>query len=356
MKISTITIFNSLNYGAPLQAFALQKELEKLGYETELVNYAKKKSTKYIKLSSSNLLRCLRQLILNCLILVHSKERDALLSRFQSFIDDINKTKYYDTYEELLKNPPMADCFLVGSDQVWNLSRGNRPEFFLSFVKNGIKKASYAASMGNYKYSEKDRETLSNYLKDFVKVSVREQDTVELFKDKLLISAECNIDPVFFLSATEWKSHANITDKSNKYILCYALTRNKVMDKAMEIIRKKTGYEVVVLASQPNHFIKGDRYIYDAGPKEFLGYFANADFIVTTSFHGTAFATIFNKPFYNFTIDSLSSRTNNLLKMLGLENRAISRIEDLKFDTIDYERVNSIISDQINKAELYLNF
>lgn len=355
MKVSTITIFDSLNYGAPLQAFALQKELEKLGYETELVNYAKKKSKKYIKLNPSNVFRCLRQIVLNCLIFVHGKEREELLFRFKSFVDSINKTKNYNTYDELLIDPPCADFFIVGSDQVWNLSRGNRPEFFLSFVKNSAKKVSYAASMGNYKYSENDREILNTYLKDFEKVSVREQETAKLLNEKLSIDAECNIDPVFFLSAEEWKSYAIMPNKSNKYILCYALTRNKVMDKAIEIIRKKTGYEVIVLASQPNHFIKGDRYVYNAGPKEFLGYFANADFIVTTSFHGTAFAIIFNKPFYNFTIDSLSARTNNLLDTFGLENRIIRRLDDLTFDVVDYQKVNNIIKNQIDKAELYLS-
>ena len=356
MKISTITFHKSVNYGAILQTYALQQALLKCGYESEVVDYARMKSEMFVKVNYRNPKKAVKQLALNSLTAFRYNERKNLFYKFSDFTDSyIKLSDHYDTYEELCKNPPKADMYLMGSDQVWNITYRYRPEFFAEFAPEGVKKASYAASIGNYKYNDQQMKQFSKGLYGINPISVREESAAEFLDKNFDIQPNVHIDPVFLLSPDEWGSIAIKPQIKGKYILCYALTKNKLMQQAIDKLKKETGYKVVVVSSQPNKFVKGDVHIYNAGPREFVGLFKDAEFVLTTSFHGTAFSVLFNKPFYNFTLDYYSSRTNDLLQKLGLTDRVPKFIEDICFDGFDYTKANKIKQEQINLSYDYLN-
>ena len=130
---------------------------------------------------------------------------------------------------------------------------------------------------------------------------------------------------LFFLVKEEWNSIANETIKT-PYILCYFVSYPKGIEKVVEDVKKKYGenYSVVNLMTSEDSSKIGDVKIRNAGPREFLGLFKNASFVITSSFHGTVFSIINRKPFVTTLYRSTSSRVVELLQNLSLENRIIS--------------------------------
>jgi len=114
-----------------------------------------------------------------------------------------------------------------------------------------------------------------------------------------------------------------------------------------------TGYDVVVITPNIREKVHGDIYIRNAGPKEFLGLIKNAQIVLTTSFHGTAFSIIFERRFYSFPV-AMKSRITNILALLGLSDRQVSNIEDVSLEGINYEKVNVALSKEVSKSLDYL--
>lgn len=337
MKIITITFHRSLNYGAVLQTYALQKALKKCEYETAVLDYSRiinKKSTK------KNLKQKLRTVIVSSLQAIHSKSRKIFKQRFEDFIkDNIILTDRYGTYTELRNNPPDSDMYLIGSDQVWNITYSYRAEFFADFAPENIKVASYAASIGRYDYRKEQLEKFELGLKKINPISVRENSAKDFLQEKFGRESLVHPDPVFLLDKEEWMSIAAQPQMKDKYILCYALTRSKLMQKAAAKLKKETGYKIVSISPTAVSLVPGDRNIYNAGPREFLGYLQNAEYVLTNSFHGTAFSIIFEKKFYNFTSDFYSSRITNILEQMSLVDRIPRSLDDVKSGQIDYAGV-----------------
>lgn len=355
MKINTITFHRSINYGAVLQSYALQRALKKCGYESEIIDYSRFSTNLFIKINYKNVSKAIKQVVLNMLSLMHYNERKRLFKRFNDFFSSkLRFTKCYGSYQELCDEPPISDMVLIGSDQVWNITHRYRPEFFAEFAPSNVKKASYAASIGNYKYTDQQKNMLLKGLKDIYPISVRESSAKDFLNENFDIKANVHPDPVFLLNKEEWSSIAVSPSIKEKYVLCYALTRSDLMQKAMDKLKKKYGYKIVVVSSQPNKFVKGDIHIYDAGPCEFLGLFKNAECVLTTSFHGTAFSILFNKPFYNFTIDYYSSRTSDLLKKFEVTDRVPKTVDEIEIDEMDYTNANKIKEDYVKSAYDYL--
>lgn len=355
MKISTITFHRSVNYGAVLQAYALQQALKKCGYDSEVIDYARMNSSLFTKINFRQPMKAIKQLILNFLTVCHYSERKRLFENFNSFMNSyIKLTKRYESYDELCKKPPKSDMYLMGSDQVWNITYRYRPEFFAEFAPKGVKRASYAASIGNYKYNEEQLKRMAQGLNGISPVSVREESAAVFLRENFNMEADVHPDPVFLLTSEDWNEISIQPQISEKYILSYALTRNDLMQQAINKLKKETGYKVVVVSSQANKFVKGDIYIYDAGPREFVGLFQCAECVLTTSFHGTAFSILLNKPFYNFTIDYYSSRTTNLLNKFELTNRIPKSVDEITIHEMDYSKVNAIKQQYVETAYAYL--
>ncbi len=356
MKTATITYHNVYNYGALLQAYALQQAQLKLSLDNEIIDFSYDKNRMYTLTEG----RSIKIWIVNILRLLESL-RDYFsirrrCKRFEEFTKKkLRLTSKYLSLEELKANPPKADIYITGGDQLWNITSPIKRAFFLDFGKKETKRASFAVSMGSCELPNHLRKEIYALLNNISHISVREAkakaDLEELLDKKDFV--QVHLDPVFLLSRDEWIDFAAFRGIKDKYILCYPMSGNPQLMKGLKKLKKLTNYKIVVLSSEVFARVKGDYYIKDASVEEFVYLISHAEYVMTTSFHGTAFSILFNKNFYSFIGDK-ERRITWLLKKLGLENRMIGNINAITLEDIDYGNVNEIIEKERKAAYRYL--
>lgn len=345
MKIGIITIHNSCNYGAVLQAFATQESFKKYG-EVEILNYQNTHTDKPTKLlrfgtNPKDVLRLAKDLL-------KLLPKTRILKKFNSFFTDYYNLSGAPT-QDLSAISKNYDVYVCGSDQIWNpqiiSERSNIDStYFLAFTTAG-KKISYASSMGSYNYTSFERDLVSSYLKDFHRISVRESDSANYFKNTLKRPVDHVLDPTLLLNKEEWKSALNIKScPSNRpYILVYVLRKNRILSETVRAVADVLKLDVIVIDQDPFTTLRCNAHINDAGPTEFVELFSNASFIITNSFHGCAFAVNFNVPFLITPPPSGLNRIMSLLTAVGAEQRAIKTKENaikMAKEHLDFDKIN----------------
>jgi len=351
MKIGIITIHKVENYGAELQAYALYKTLKNQGYYPEIIDYLyvkhpqhieEKRSKPWTKLSFKDqlkwqIIKLIRKLIPYYKNSMFRRRRQ----NFDQFSKNMTFSKTFRNISSLEQNQMDYDVYVTGSDQVWNpATMSSLDPYFLSFVPKNAKKISYASSFGVSKLPEYLKPRYRTGLLNFTFLSCRESDGVELIHEISGKKAEHVLDPTLLLSRDDWKVAENpyregIFEEGikNKYIFIYALEESETINDLALKIKTETGWDIIKIYK--NHFAKGnpniDQNIYDAGPSEFVYLIDNASFILTNSFHGTAFAINFEIPFYTIysTQKANNSRQIGLLEKMNLSERLISDTTDL---------------------------
>lgn len=356
MKTATITYHNVYNYGAVLQAYALQQALLNLSIDNVIIDYTPKQNYIYqripghsIKIVIINIVR----LMLTFKSYYSTKKRH---KNFDKFVQkNLRLTRKYHTGTELHLDPPKADIYIAGSDQLWNVTRGLKEFFFLDFGSKEIKRVSYAVSMGSSVVPKHLQQQVRELLNNFTAISVRELETqqyLENFLEHRNFVLQ-HLDPVFLLGKEVWAAFPRIKGLPYPYILCYPMSGHPQLQGAIQRLKELTGYKVVVLTSELT-FLKGDVTIKSAGVEEFINLFKNAEYVLTTSFHGTAFSAIFNKKFFSFLGNSAPGRITGLLSQLELQGRIINNLEDITTQEIDYRKANVMIEENRQKAIEYL--
>lgn len=334
IRICTLTHHTVPNYGAILQAYALQKAIKHIGYTSEILNYNSERVqyNYYLKFPKR---KSLKNLISFFIRHPKFKKRNKL---FKTFIENeiiLSKKEY--TRNTLIDANDQYDLFIVGSDQVWNLSiNEGDTTYMLDFVNDKEKKGAYAASFGYSKIPDEYLNKTLCYLKDFNYLNVREKSGQQLIKEKLNIDANVTIDPTLLLNKEEWEK---FTKKGNdKYILVYNLNKLQNIENAAKYLSKEENIKIIDINS----------YSTKIGPIDFINLFYNAQYVFTSSFHGMAFSIIFNKNFY-FGIketNKINSRITDLANILSLESRNVENfLETKKVTEIDYEIVNNKLSE-----------
>jgi hypothetical protein len=357
LKTITATHQNEMNYGAVLQAYALQKQLHKLHVDDEILDL-KKTHQMFNKVKfNKHLLGNMYSNICNLLCILQRKKR---IKRFREFVNNnIKMTHHYETIEEVTKSPPVADAYITGSDQTFNTHWGIRPDKFLRFGSKETKRISYAASMGIPIVKDEYLNDFVSAIKAYSFLSVREQCSADYISKVCNMPCSTNLDPTLLLSKEEWSELASSYRlgrkiRREKYILVYYLLENSLLNIAVREINKETGLKVIVLTPNAICRIKKDMIIRDAGPLEFLSLFNNAEYILTTTFHGVCFSIIFQKPFSTFISKKDEIRINSLLNILNLSDRIITSTSEITFNEILYNNVNEIIEMERKKANEYL--
>lgn len=347
MKVGTITYHRANNYGAALQAYALQKTLDGLGFDSEIINYIPNQQMNTRKKS-----------ILNK-VLTNVKNIDKYIAakifrnKFRMFREEnlkiSNKSFVGDATisEDLLK----YDAYIVGSDQVWNTDISNKSKaYFLHFVHKG-KKISYAGSLGKDTPNTIESEYIKKYLSEFKSISVREKKLKDILQEDYNIQAECVLDPVFLLNKEEWLKISKRVNTPKKYVLCYMLEySDELINHTKELAKR---FDAKALYISPSHSNFKGKKLYGLGPKEFLYVIANAQYICTNSFHGTAFSIIFEKNFTIFKHSKLNSRIENIVNLVGLNYRFYSN-DAMDKECVDYNLVKKILGEEINRSKEFL--
>lgn len=326
--VAITTMHAVFNYGSMLQAYALFQYIKDLGYDPFIVDYVFPNDyhlslfKKPQVAPKTNKWRAhLNGVCHRILKLDISRKKRA----FEDFMNKMELSEKFKSEEELLINPPLADIYVTGSDQVWNpYYIGNDNTFFLHWVPNEKKnnKISYGPSFGGGVISSDFINRITPLLQEYKAISVRERPQVI---DDLNMSATQVLDPVFLLNHQQWKDIIpNEPMVKGKYILCYLLEYSfNPFPYAYDVIReikKQTGFKVVMIGGEPLNILKGYQLFNECGPAEFLNLFYYSSFVITSSFHGTAFAINFNKPFISI-VDNKEvedERQKSIIKQVGL--------------------------------------
>lgn len=326
MKICIVTLYGENNYGNRLQNYALQHVLNSMGHEVKSLavmkrsNKIKEMIKKYVKKNGSKIY------FINSV----DRKRD---KEFSNFTRKYINTEYiYDDYGLIPNEAGDGDCYIVGSDQVWNPlfwgDNNNAPELYnymLAFTEKT--KVSYAASFGISKLPEKWKEKFRPLINKLDFISVREKDAVNIVSD-LGKSSEVVLDPTLLLSADEWRMIEKNVVKNKKYILLYFLGQkpnNMHFDRGTEVI---------------DLFDINSKW-YTSGPEIFVELIDKANMVYTDSFHATVFSMLFHTPFVVFNREhannsDMSGRINTLLNIAGIGGK----ISNYKHDVINPNEVS----------------
>lgn len=366
-KIATITFHSPYNHGSSLQAYALQEYIKKLcdNCEYNIINLRTNTQREMYKTCFEK--KGFKNQIKKILMVSEKKARLERKDRFEYFINNmLQVTKEYKSMEQLKSDNLQYDYYISGSDQLWNL---NARDFdwanFLEFVDNG-KKISYAASFGasKQKWTDCEKARVKKDLLSYDCLSVREQGSFENVKELTNISPEINIDPTMLLIKEEWLKIIERKPLINKdYIFFYNLKGDKAKgDKEIIKIAKRVSkiLRLPVVVTQRTfraEIFYGYEKRFEAGPLEFLNLLYNAKLVLSSSFHGTVFSILLNKPFFAIN-GSYDYRINTLLKKMNLENRTIENkdIEDKckVYDNICFDEANKLLDNEREKSKEYL--
>lgn len=374
MKIGIITIFRANNYGAELQAFALQRKLELMGFDAEVINYPFYKNKEHVKSRLSKpvinigLKNKLKEVVFPIVQSLREKPIKDALDIKRNKMEEFHRqntrlsAKTYRCVEELMQEEWKYDLYITGSDQVWNPRLGSSIEpYFLSFAPENKPKISYASSFGVSLISADLHDLLKQRLSKYSKIAVREKQGVDIVKQVAGIDAVQVLDPTLLLTKDEWQSVSKPVEVPKPYILIYELMPCCLISEiALKLASENSGVNVVRIIGQLGiGSVAGVQDIDDAGPAEFIDLFAGASAVVTNSFHGTAFAVNFQKPVYPVIPAKMqnSSRITSLLEMLGMLDAVIleGKKNNLQsFSEFRYDEVTPQLLKARGESEAYL--
>ncbi len=357
-KAGLATLFDSNNYGASLQAYATVKNLESLGVESHIINYVtpddeRRKRFLVLPKSIGDLKYDLKALFFMRTFLKRK-------SAFKSFIrKNFKLTKKYTlkNYKDISKES--FDCFITGSDQTFSMNLWRNPDYavpyFLPFKVSG-KKISYSSSMGEHldRVTPEQREFMRKHLSDFKALSVREESAANLVEEIIGKKPVVTFDPTVTLTREEWDKIENPVKIKGKYIFFYGIIPTPWVSEYVNKLSKETGLKVVSPSPYTTkEIIENIENRYDCGPREFISLIKNAEMVVTSSFHGTIFSMIYEKPFTSLIVGS-GNRVSTLLKLADMENFAFRENDEIKIQSPDSVKIKALqnLAKEINENYL----
>lgn len=332
--IGILTYHTGFNYGASLQAFALMTSIKKMGYSCEIINFETERFVASREMFSRNPRRLKEFIKIGTRIPYYAplKKRQRLFEEFTQ--NALSVSALYRTEQEVIAHATDYDCIVCGSDQIWNLSQEDAPAanliFYLNFTKQQ-RRISYAASFGKWvKEASQMEEQFLPWLKLFDAISVRESSGVEFVQSRGLDCA-LTLDPTVLLDREDYDVICAERQISEPYVLLFSWACGSEVVKTARRVAKEKKLPLLSLTPPPRTIGSGIKRKLDVGPSEFLSMIRYADFVVTDSFHGTAFSTIYERPYISVVSNGKADpRMESLLNQLELQNHLS---DALSFDT-----------------------
>ncbi len=339
-KIGIITFHRAINYGAVLQTYALQTAISKAGRNCEIIDY---RNDFLEGLHNPKNIKKYKSFLHFTYAVVKNRVKKDNRKNFELFREKYLKisTCIYNK-KNIANSNSQYNLFITGSDQVWNRNCSNFDDtYFLDFVNSENSKYSYAASIGVNIASDEERLLYKKMLDGYKLIYVRENQA-KLELKSIGIESEVTLDPTLLLNKSEWLKLAHKPNKfksKNKYLLVYVIVETPSIFKLAKEIAEQRGLEVVYI----NEMLfrkSGITNLSYATPNEWLWMFANAEFIVTNSFHGTAFSVNFEK---QFIVEPLPVKTNvnsriyDFLDLINLSDRIVGNQNFSKDAIINYD-------------------
>lgn len=373
-SVGILTYHNVLNFGAVLQAFALQRTVQSFGHTCTIVDFASPvhgtsynlfdwrpnhfTSTRRLYSSARRNYRVMANLRSHLLV----RERFA---KFRSYHLVMTSNTYHSAIEVAEKSPAF-DAYVVGSDQVWEpsgLDRGSGSVYFLEFVSAG-RRVAYAPSFGLAEMPSEFRDRIATLISRFDFLSAREDSGCRIIQELTGRKAAHVLDPSMLLPAADYERVAVTPPHAGHFVLLYPMLSSEGLKIAARSAAKSLKLPLVAIVPiyyDPREYAFADHVVFDAGPSEFLGWMSKAAFVCTNSFHGLAFSLVFRKPFLTvpYHIESYNLRPQSLLSALGLLDRQMDSIREFIPDDpllapVDYTAVESRLESAIVTSINYL--
>lgn len=376
MKIGLCLAYKGVNYGMLLQAYATQRVIESMGYETEIIDYTREgykhvRFTPYLPfLFVNEIKRKLkykkRELNLDELHAKNVADRKAVSKEFTEN-KLLNRVKI-SGIENLEKHALQYNGVLVGSDQIWPPDAAFGNFTTLRFAPDEMNKMSYATSLGVSSYPFWCKSSAKDFLKRINHISVREEQGKKIINGICDCPVKVVVDPTYLLTTEQWREL--IPDErlvEGKYILCYFLGATREHKELARAYADKHGIKLVTILSTESvsdiDTSFADEVITGYGPEKFVNLIRHAEVVMTDSFHGLAFSVINKKQFYVFyrtlvgSKGSRNSRIDNILKTWNLQERLVLNdynVNDFSDKEIDYNVVDKLIEEKRQDSMAFL--
>lgn len=341
MRYGIVTFHNAPNYGAALQAYGLCKCLNKIGFNSEIIDYRSNciEDRERVFKKTGNVFYDLKEY---CFSWKNQKKKIKKHDSFMLESNILSKESYNKT--TITKANSQYDCFITGSDQVWNsrITCGDLT-YFLDFANSNKKLVAFAPSV-EIKWNKTDENLFLPYLLRYSSLSCRERNTCDYIESISKKKCEFVCDPTMLLKPSEYRK-ISIVPKEKNYVLVYY--PNKALLDAAKTYAKRKNLQILVIANGRKE--SDIKKISPGGPSEWLGYIEYADAIFTNSFHGFLFSLYFNK---KVSTTNRGDRLNSIIQFLNGENV----FYDLTLSsTANYEIINQTIDSFRNQSIKYLN-
>lgn len=356
MKVGILTFHDANNYGAALQAYGLQEAIKSLEIDVEIINYVQPyivNKYRTIRIDNSNLKKFFKSVLSTVLHYKNFSMKEKEFNQFRNEFLKISNTKYND-----MTTIKGYDIFVAGSDQIWNFKITNYDTaFFLDFVDSSSLKVSYAASIGDVVLNDNDKMFIKNYISNFDYISIREESGIQALQELTKKELVHVLDPTFLLDKDKWGNICLNKYNGKEYIFVYSVSASNKIIQIVNKISQILDLEVYLLTDKLNVKVKNHKRCYGIGPIEFIDLVKNAKFVISDSFHGTAFSIIFEKNFISVSNEVGGTRIKDLLERLNLSNRVIKNLDEInqqyEFE-INYIIVNEILKLEKNKSVNFL--
>ncbi|PER36575.1 hypothetical protein COL26_33965 [Bacillus thuringiensis] len=349
-KLYIITFNFSTNFGTALQQFSLYHYLKTQGYVVEVADYRPESMknrlywTRLVRKSASSFVN---NIIVSPVLGIRKYKFFQFDKKYVTF------SKRCNSVEELAILPDAA-AFICGSDQIWNpdITEGLDSGYFAEFPTHA-RKISYAGSVGKDVLDKTLLKELAKKVNQMDKISVREEDLYKHLYPILKRPITQVLDPVFLTSKGVYKEIMKPVKKRG-YVLIYAMSNTDECVRRGKELAKRQGLKTVFIKAIRKNGT--DEIIYAPSPDEFLGWMNQADYVVTSSFHGVAFSLIFEKQFYCvLSSEKRSSRLYSLLNLAGIPDRIVTNERGMIDNVIDYNEVNPRIEAERSDSKTFLN-
>ena len=325
MKIGILTFHWAANYGAILQAYALQEYLKSQGHEVEIINYKPKKydfSWINVVRHPSNLLH-LRSVLLD-------RDKERCLQQWRKY--NLCMTERFYTTDDLKIIANDYDAFISGSDQILNPSfticgEGNPTSaYYLSFAGTTKQRIGYAVSFGCTTYPDSAKRYAKEWIKSFDKIGVRERTGLDILKELEYTGHQTIVPDPTILYGSDLFDKLDIEESSDKdYLYVYMLRGRTVSPEYLKNVQTK-----IVYADDNGKTATMERW---------LGRIHDAGQIITNSYHGMIVAILFHIPFVALLETKgavgMNDRFFTLLDTLGLKDRIVDNNAEIIYSTLN---------------------
>lgn len=359
MKVANITLHAIDNYGSVLQTLATERIFEQLGCEVLTIDYVRETAQmnsvwKILKARNLSFVQKGKSLI--SYLFFRDNERSRILNNFRKEYLHLTDKRFLSD-NELKDGYPEADIYCTGSDQTWNVvCQGGVPRpFFLDFAPAGTKKIAFAASFGIETIPEIFQSEVKELLSHYDAISVREQTGVDILH-KLGFDATLVLDPTLAVDPLFWHEFASPRLYNEDYILAYQLGRNLSFTKYMKDLADYHNLKLIHVRTRQDTKINNGECLTAPSPQDFLSLIKYAKYVITDSFHCTAYSIMFNRNFVNIMPARFTSRIEDILKITGLTDRILHNYNDFKLceNPIDYKPIDIWLKKEREKTISFL--